>query len=359
MDKVFGPALGAASRSTHFVSSTVQSALDAVLHPGRTIEAAGVAMGGVGSLVMELLKAPDPKSPLKGQFGVQKRVAWSEPVSLDAIKSIGKMSDAKVNDVLVAGMAGALRHYLAQRGVDVDDTWMRAMVPVDLRPRERALELGNDFGLVILDLPVSVADVLQRLRVTKENMDALKRSPEAFAVKTLFNIFGRVPKRLEDVAVDLFTSKTSVVMTNVAGPRQTLYLAGVLITRMMFWVPHPGRQMGVGISILSYNNSVTLAVVSDAHLMPDPEIITEQFGREFDWMLELSRQAQAAAAGRPRQRKRRPPRCTVRPSPNRGSHARTGRWLARSTVARTGPQKQASEQGDEMWCYTCNAEVVR
>ena len=108
LDKVFGPALGAASRSTHFVSSTVQSALDAVLHPGRTIEAAGVAMGGVGSLVMELLKAPDPKSPLKGQFGVQKRVAWSEPVSLDAIKSIGKMSDAKVNDVLVAGMAGAL-----------------------------------------------------------------------------------------------------------------------------------------------------------------------------------------------------------------------------------------------------------
>ena len=180
--------------------------------------------------MMKLLKAPDPKSPLKGQFGVQKRVAWSEPVSLDTIKNIGKMSDAKVNNVSVAGMAGALRHYLGRSGVDVDDTWMRAMVPVDLRPRERALELGNDFGLVILDLPMSVADVLQRLRVTKENMDALKRSPEAFAVKTLFNIFGRVPKRLEDVAVDLFTSKTSVVMTNVAGPRQTLYLAGVLIT---------------------------------------------------------------------------------------------------------------------------------
>ena len=224
---------------------------------------------------------------------------------------------------------------------------MRAMVPVDLRPRERALELGNDFGLVILDLPVSVADVLQRLRVTKENMDALKRSPEAFAVKTLFNIFGRVPKRLEDVAVDLFTSKTSVVMTNVAGPWQTLYLAGVLITRMMFWVPHPGRQMGVGISILSYNNSVTLAVVSDAHLMPDPEIITEQFGREFDRMLELGRQAQAACTGRPRQRKRRPPRRTVRPPPNRDSRARTGRWLARSTVARTSQEHSDGERRDE------------
>jgi WS/DGAT/MGAT family acyltransferase len=295
LDKMFGPALNAANRSTHLVGSTVQSALDAVLHPGRTIEAAGVVLGGVGSLVADVLKMPDPKSPIKGEFGVQKRVAWSEPVALDAIKAIGKMADAKVNDVLVAGMAGALRHYLAQRGVEVDDTWMRAMVPVDLRPRERALELGNDFGLVILDLPVSVADALQRLHVTKENMDALKRSAEAFAIKTLFNIFGRGPKALEDVAVDLFTSKTSVVMTNVAGPRQTLYVAGTPITRMMFWVPYPGKQLGMGISILSYDNSVTLAIVSDAHLVPDPEVIAEQFGREFERMLELARQEATVA----------------------------------------------------------------
>jgi hypothetical protein len=98
--------------------------------------------------------------------------------------------------------------------------------------------------------------------------------------------------------VDLFTSKTSVVMTNVAGPRQTLYVAGTPITRMMFWVPYPGKQLGMGISILSYDNSVTLAIVSDAHLVPDPEAITEQFGREFERMLEVARQqaeAQAAA----------------------------------------------------------------
>jgi hypothetical protein len=49
----------------------------------------------------------------------------------------------------------------------------------------------------------------------------------------------------------------------------------------MFWVPHPGRQLGMGISILSYRGEASLAVIADAHLVPDPEAITQQFNREF------------------------------------------------------------------------------
>ena len=122
-------------------------------------------------------------------------------------------------------------------------------------------------------------------------MDALKRSPEAVAIRTLFGIFGRGPKLIEDVAVDLFASKASVVMTNVAGPLLTQYLAGVAIDRMMFWVPHPGRQLGMGISILSYDGWASLAVIADAHLIPDPEVITEAFNHEFATMLAVARRA--------------------------------------------------------------------
>jgi hypothetical protein len=84
-------------------------------------------------------------------------------------------------------------------------------------------------------------------------------------------------------------------MTNVAGPRETLVLAGVPIDRMMFWVPHPGRQLGMGISILSYRGTATLAVIADAHLVPDPEAITDQFHREFTAMLRQVKAAQAPA----------------------------------------------------------------
>ena len=299
------PEVGLLDRILRPAARTVAALLDAVAHPERVVHGAEVALGGIATLLTELLKTPDPQSPFKGEFHLQKRVAWSSPVPLSDVKEIGRLSGAKVNDVLVAGMTGALRGYLAGRGVDVDASQLRAMVPVDLRPRNRGLELGNQFGLVILDLAVSSADPHERLTRTKAHMDVLKQSPEAVAIMTLFGLFGRVPKLVEDFAVDLFSSKASLVMTNVAGPLQTLHLAGVPIDRLMFWVPHPGRQLGMGISILSYDGWASLAVIADAHLIPDPETITEAFNREFAEMLEVAKRAATAALRGGRRRAKR------------------------------------------------------
>jgi hypothetical protein len=58
----------------------------------------------------------------------------------------------------------------------------------------------------------------------------------------------------------------------------------------MFWVPHPGKELGMGISILSYRGSATLGVIADAHLVPDPEAITQEFAREFKAMLKATRE---------------------------------------------------------------------
>ena len=273
------------------------SAVDVAIHPQKVLDKAAVTLEGAGMLLMELLKRPDPQSPLKGDFGARKHVAWSKPIPIAKIKAIGAPSGAKINDVLVAGMTGALRAYLKQRGVDVSRTTVRAMVPVDLRPPERVGALGNEFGLVVLDLAVASPDSMRRLATTKARMDVLKRSPEAAATLVLFNILGYGPKSVEDLATELFGSKASLVMTNVVGPRKTLYLSGVPIDRMMFWVPHPGRQLGMGISILSYKGMASLSVIADARLVPDPEAITAQFEREFEQMLRrVSGQAVTQAA---------------------------------------------------------------
>lgn len=269
--------------------AAIGAGLDTVMHPQDSLEKVARVLEGAAILASALLKAPDPRSPLKGEFGMKKRVAWSDPVALDDVKAVGSPLGAKINDVLVAAMTGALRTYLQGRHVDVSRTHVRALVPVDLRPPHRAGELGNQFGLVTLDLPVRSRTAAQRLRSIKARMDALKRSPEAAAILLLFDLFGRGPKAVEDFAVDLFGSKASVVMTNVAGPRRTLYLAGVPIDRLMFWVPHPGRQLGMGISILSYRGAASLALVADARLVPDPGTITRQFNREFARMLAAVR----------------------------------------------------------------------
>jgi diacylglycerol O-acyltransferase len=299
VEQLFAPAIDVAERSVQALRAAVDGAVDLAAHPRQLAEKAALALAGAGTLAMELLRKPDPRSPLKGDFGLGKRVAWSAPVAIDAVKAIGSPLGAKVNDVLVAAMTGALRHYLKKRGIDVERITVRAMVPVDLRPPGRAFELGNEFGLVILELAIGARDPLARLRRTKANMDELKRSPEAVAVLALFNLFGRAPKAVEDFAVQLFGSKASVVMTNVAGPKEPLYLAGVPIERVMFWVPHPGKELGMGISILSYRGHATLSVVSDAHLVPDPQAITERFSREFAAMqAAVRRREQRLAAAR-------------------------------------------------------------
>jgi hypothetical protein len=151
---------------------------------------------------------------------------------------------------------------------------------------------------VLLDLAIKGRQRRQRVLATKANMDALKRSPEPVAALALFNVLGRVPKAVEDIASQMFQSKASVVMTNVAGPTEPLHLAGVPIERVMFWVPHPGRELGMGISILSYCGSATLAVIADAHLVPDPEAITQEFNREFAAMLAAVREKKAPAASK-------------------------------------------------------------
>jgi WS/DGAT/MGAT family acyltransferase len=285
-------AVGAVVRSTHALVSATDAVVETVSNPLPMVERIAAVVGGAGMLLGELMKDDDPPSPFKGTVSPGKRVAWSAPVAIAEVKAIGALAGAKVNDVLVAAMTGALRAYLMDRGVDVGHTTLRALVPVDLRPPERALELGNDFGLVLLDLPVAAATPLERLQATKAAMDALKRSAEPVAMRALFEIFGRTPKQVSDIPQSLISGKASLVMTNVMGPAQTLYVTGAPIDRVMFWVPHPGDHLGMGVSILSYCGHATLALVTDAHLVPDPGTITSRFEQEFDAL-------RAAAGGTP------------------------------------------------------------
>ena len=165
---------------------------------------------------------------------------------------------------------------------------MRAVLPVNLRTLESALELGNEFGIVFLGLPLHIPDPLIRLAAVKQRMDAIKNSPEAVVFFGILGLAGASPEQLEDQLVNIFESKATIVLTNVPGPQMPVYLAGQRIPDAMFWVPQAGH-LGLGISILSYDGHVNLGVISDAGLIPDPETITARFEIEFQEMLAAAR----------------------------------------------------------------------
>ncbi len=247
---------------------------------GRLLQDPGRIAEGAYRLGRLVALPPDPPTALKGKLGRRKRAAWSKPVPLDDFKAIGKAFGATVNDVLVATATGAIRRYLDRRGEKTAGLSIRASVPVNLRPVEEAHRLGNSFGLVFLTLPVGVVDPVRRLRAIKKEMDALKRSPEAVVAFGVLSVMGLAPVEVERLGLRFFGSKATAVLTNVPGPRETLYLAGQKLLTPMFWVPQSGR-LGLGISILSYAGEVMLGIASDEGLVPDPERIVDAFGQEF------------------------------------------------------------------------------
>ncbi|HEY9422344.1 MAG TPA: wax ester/triacylglycerol synthase family O-acyltransferase, partial [Thermoanaerobaculia bacterium] len=228
-----------------------------------------------------VLRPSDPATIYKGPLGVPKRVAWSDPIPVAEIKEIGKALKGTVNDVLLSAMTGGLRRYLVGRGQKVKRLNFRAAMPVNLRSLEEMSNLGNQFGLIFLSLPVGIEDPVRRLAELHRRSMSLKRSAEPIVVYNILKLLGASPDLVQKIVVDVFAAKTTAVMTNVPGPREVLYLAGHPIKEIFFWVPQSGR-VGLGISIFSYDGHVRMGLASDAGLVPDPESIVRGFHEEYE-----------------------------------------------------------------------------
>ena len=107
--------------------------------------------------------------------------------------------------------------------------------------------MGNRFGLVFLDLPVNEKTAEEDSAVSKSGWMRLKGTPEAFVAFGILNALGHTTATIEHIVNDVFGRKASLVVTNVPGPREPLYIDGVRLRDVMSWVPHPAR-LGLGLS---------------------------------------------------------------------------------------------------------------
>lgn len=230
------------------------------------------------AFAMALLKQqwmlPDTRTALRGRLNGHKRVAWSAPIPLQDIAMIRQRLGGRVNDVMLAALAGALRRYLQARGAIKPALTARLVVPVNLRPYEEEIRLGNQFAVVFPCLPLGIVDPAIRLKAIRTRMERIKILPEAMANRVMINWVGGLPAWLEKLALWLFGMRATAVMTNVPGPEEPLYLAGVAVERVLAWVPQIAG-IGIGVSVLSYAGSVTVGVTTDSGVVADPwELVT-------------------------------------------------------------------------------------
>ncbi len=258
---------GRISKTIGETTDLLKKGMHYALHP---VEAFGLG----GELARIAMLPDDPPTCLKKTLTGVRRVAWSEPSSLDEVRTIGRVLGCTINDVLVATLAGALGRYLESQGDAVAGVTIRAAVPVNLRPDDDSqLVLGNNFGLFILELPVGIRHPLARLYSVQRTMQKLKGSPQALVTLGLLAVIGSLPAAVEGPVMAIFSAKASLVASNVPGPQQQLHLTGVPVSQALFWVPQAG-SIGMGVSMLTYNGEVQFGVMSDRALIPEPGDLT-------------------------------------------------------------------------------------
>jgi len=279
--QALGPAgeiIGAGLRLTDEAWHTT---LDLAANPARAVDYLRGSTGIAAELAYLLFMPQDTPTRFKGTPLGDKRVAWSDPIPLPEVKAVSRALGCSVNDMLLAAVAGALRGYLKHKGDPTKGVEVRALVPINLRPPAAKPTLGNRFGVLAIELPVGFDNPLDRLFEVRRRMEVLKKSYEPATTLGLLAALGYAPKVVQDKVFDLLLSRATAVMTNVPGPQTPLYLAGSELKQIVFWVPQAGN-IGMGLSILSFNGYVHFGLIADAALVPDPQAVIARIGPEFE-----------------------------------------------------------------------------
>ncbi|MFE8072254.1 wax ester/triacylglycerol synthase family O-acyltransferase [Marinobacteraceae bacterium S3BR75-40.1] len=281
-----------AERGAHLGHELVEETLDLVRHPNHLAELAekGRHIGEewlekgrhIGEELARLGLMPrDTRTHLHKPLTGRKAVAWADPLSLNDVKDTAHLLTGTVNDVLMTAAAGALRRYLMEADRELKGN-IHVAVPFNLRPLDKPIEkLGNEFGLVMVELPLKQPDPIKRFHEVQANMRQLKESVQPMVTFGLLSIFGAGPANLEKAALDFLSEKSSLVMTNVPGPKSPLTIAGAHILQPLVWVPQSG-SIGVGLSILSYAGTVQFGLIADQAQIHDPNRVARYFLESFE-----------------------------------------------------------------------------
>ncbi|HSP27485.1 MAG TPA: WS/DGAT domain-containing protein [Ilumatobacteraceae bacterium] len=269
-------------------------ALNLVRHPDKLVD----ALTGIASidnaisnsgreLGRMLLSDGHDAEAWSGHAGADKSVAWIEGVPLDGLRAAARARGATLNDVLLAAISLALSEYLAERGISevTDLSWM---MPVSLQPIDAALpdRLGNHFVVVMLSMPLGIREPGDLIDELHRRTTRLKHSVEPMIAFGFQRVVAESPTAVARRITKFFTAKTIGQLTNVPGPRVAMTLAGAPVRSILGWVPTSGDQP-LGVSLFSYDGTLSVGVATDTRMIPDPLHFVELVQRHLDELAQI------------------------------------------------------------------------
>ena len=252
-----------------------------LLKPSDAVEEAREALDAIASMTRTLLSGAPP-TPFNGALSKHRALGWAR-FSLNEVKAVKNRLGGTVNDVVLAIISGGLRQYLKDRGVKVERTELRAMVPVNVRAEHESLKLGNRVSMMVAPLPIGITDPLERLRQVSAAMDLLKNGGQAQQMERVVALTDLLPAPLQRPLARLQASVSPVntVCTNVPGPRETRYMLGEAVQTMVPLVPL-AAGIGLGFAIMSYADQLIIGINGDADRVPDVWKVAKALQHAFD-----------------------------------------------------------------------------
>lgn len=227
-----------------------------------------------------------PPTPLNTGLSPNRRYATAH-APLPALKAAGKAAGATVNDALLAVVAGMLAHYLRAAGVEPEREPV-ALVPVSVRRKDERGETGNRISTVLVDLPVSVRDPVERIRRVNAAMNKIKSSSAVQAGALLAGATGWAPPLASGLMVRAMGGVLAfnVVVSNVPGPQQPFYLNGCRLLELYPVVPLNPANQGLSVGIISYDGAVYFGLLGDRDLDPPLDVCAEGLKAALGELLE-------------------------------------------------------------------------
>jgi diacylglycerol O-acyltransferase len=211
-----------------------------------------------------------PRSSLNVKIGRDRRIAWAR-TDLDRLKRARAIAEGStVNDVVLSVAAGALRRYLDRRG-DRVPPYLVALVPVSIRRPVEKGELGNRISTIMVRLPLAEPDPRKRLEQLRDETRRLKESDNARAASLLIEATGWAPPTINRLLSRGMARPLifNLVVSNVPGPQQPLYLLGRRIREIYPFVPLSPQNHALSIGMISYDGRIYFGLAGDRDVVPD------------------------------------------------------------------------------------------
>ena len=258
----------------------LDSFADAGMQPLRALGSAArlAASGGGRSRIVDSVRAaalavgedvlrPAPSSRFNVPIG-GRRTLVGHSVALDGMLAIKRERRVTLNDTAVAVVAGALRQLSLGRGQMPRP--LKVMVPVARRSAAQAAGLGNKISFVTIELPVHLRSPIARLDAVHSATTAFKAGSRADGGELLLDALGYLPGPLQSRAARLAASPRAynLVISNVPGPRQPVYLLGARALEAFPVIPlSEGHALSIGIFTL--DDRLCFGGYADPDAMPD------------------------------------------------------------------------------------------